>query len=223
MVSIIHQKVVFSMLVMCAMIFSGYVTAVCAEDPPEPAKQAAEAGLALFLKAIPVQYLGYFNFSNPQELEQAILGTPFRMYTIAPQDILNYQAGTPVSQILVPRTVWFFPVVVNGESRTLLEVQLMKGVWQAVGIGNSGTAKLWAIAQKAWHTVEGYESVFVRVFQAQADFVVLTHQGDIKMIPLESVQKALDLAQEGAYNPAEIIVGLQQSVQKNLESSPFKK
>jgi hypothetical protein len=183
--------------------------------PPAAVTDAARRGLRRFLKAIPQPELVHFNFADPTEVELAELGTPFELFTIRPEEILAYEPGTPLDRIVLPMPVWFFPVVVKGESRTLLYVELMRGSWQAVGIGSSGIAKRWAAAQGVRPTVDGHANVFVRVYQARADFVLSTKDSVIQMIPLKSAGSMLSEARE-RHDPAEVIASLRPSVVRGL-------
>ncbi|GAK54927.1 hypothetical protein U27_01758 [Candidatus Vecturithrix granuli] len=143
------------------------------------------------------------------------------IYTIPPEFILNYQADTPLEDMIAPTSIWCFPVLVNGESCTLLMVDLMDGVWKALGIGSSGIAKQWAAVNRVRYSAEGYTTRFVRIFQATADFVILSHRtAASKMIPLESARATLELDRIGEkYAPSKIIPDLQQTVRENLEAS----
>jgi hypothetical protein len=205
----------------CGFFWGMFVLTVFAEEAPVAARQAAEQGLSSFLQAIPAQDLAHFNFSDPKELEQATLGEPFLIYTIAPESILMYQANTPVESIIVPTSVWYFPVLINGETRTLLMVDMINGGWKAVGIGSSGIAKQWAAVDTTRCSAAGYTPRFVRIFQAMSDFVVLSHRtAGSKMVPLASAGTALALDKVGEeYAPAVIIPSLQQAVRDNLQAS----
>jgi hypothetical protein len=177
---------------------------------------AARLGLPTFLKAIPPVEIGRFNFADPTELQVAELGTPFRLFKMGPRQILDYDASTPLDQIVIAMPVWFFPVVVKGESRTLLYVEVMHGAWQAVGIGSSGIARRWAAAQGVRRAEDGHANIFVRVYQAQADFVLSTKDGVVHMIPLRSAGlPPSDLRER--HDPADVIRSLRPAVQRGLE------
>lgn len=211
-----------SIIIGCSWIFLGIVMAAAsAQDVPAAVKQAAEQGVTSFLQAIPAQDLAHFNFSDPTELERATLGEPFLIYTIAPESILAYQAGTPVEDLMAPTSLWYVPVLVNGESRTLLMIDLVGGTWKAVGIGGSGIAKQWSPADREQSVTLGYTPRFVRIFQATADFVVLSHRTSAsKMVPLASARTALASSKIGEeYAPSVIIPQLQHVVRENLETS----
>ena len=172
---------------------------------------AARLGLPKFLKAIPPEEMGHYGFADPAEVQVAELGTPFRLFTISRQQILDDDPATPLETLVLPLAVARFPVVVKGQSRALLYVEMTNGPWRAVGIGSSGIAKLWAAAQAVRPTTAGHANLFVRVFQARADFVLSTKDGTLEMIRLSSAGTSPDALQR-RHDPAEVIVSLQPSV-----------
>lgn len=215
-------------VVFCLILLMGadisYPEAEQIESPEEELKQVREAatrGLAPLLKAIPIGDLEHYNFPDEKELDQATLGNPFRICTITPELILNYSPGTSLEEVVSPTFVWLFPVILKGETRTLLTVDLIDGEWRAVAIGRSGLAKRWASILESWPSSEGYEHTFVRIFQAKADFVILSHPGETKITPLESTCISLGLHEAETYSPSDIMMKLQKPVQDNIESSQF--
>jgi hypothetical protein len=191
-----------------------------AAEVPAAVQAAAEKGLPTMLKAIPDNIVQQFNFSSPEELGQASLGTPFQVFTIHPDEILNYVAGTPIEEIISETDHWFFPVTVNGEARTLLTVAQMGGQWQAISIGSAGLAQEWADTVAKYDSSAGYTQKLVTIYQATADFVLLGGVGGDKLLPLKAGRVALGLKEEAEpSDPADIIFGLQGSVRKNIEAS----
>lgn len=215
------RGLVLGMFLGFLFVFSSFSAPISAEEIPAAAKAAAKDGLLPFLKAIPSEELEYFNFADQNEVDQAELGDPFMIYTILPDQILNYAVGTDVESIITPTNVWLFPVVSKGVARTLLTIDFVDGNWRAVSIGGTGVAKQWD-SIKGDSSLEG-ESVykFVRVYQAVADFVLISDIPGSKMVPLESARMSLGLEGKEAYEPSKIILGLQEPVRQNLEA--FKK
>jgi hypothetical protein len=200
-------------------IFSLFSAPILAEEEiPAAAVVAAQEGLLPLLEAIPVADLGHFNFSDRGEVDQAELGEPFMIYTILPERILNYKSGTSVESIISPTGVWLFPVVSNGEVRTLLTVDFVEGEWRAVSIGGSGVAKQWASITGDSSSAGGSNYKFVRVYQATADFVLMSNIKGTKMMPMESARISLELEGEGACDPSKMILELQDPVRKNIEA-----
>jgi len=191
------------------------------EEELEEVRRAAEGGLPSFLKTIPIEDLEEYGLSDQRELNQAMVGNPFRIYTVAPESILDYSREMSLEEIISPTSVWLFPVIVKAETRALLTVDVMGGEWRAVAIGRSGLAKQWASVVEFWPSSEGYEHTFVRVFQAKSDFVVLSHPEKTEVTPLESACVSLGLSEAETYSLSEVMMKLQKPVQDNLESSQF--
>ena len=188
-----------------------------AEKVPSAVKAAAEKGLPTMLKALPQEVLAQFNFSSSEELDLASLGTPFQVYTIPPEEILNYNAGTPIGQIIFETDHWFFPVTVKGEVRTLLTVAKVEGKWQAVSIGSAGLAKEWTEVVAKYNS---YTLKLIRIYQAAADFVLLGDAGTDELLPMTSGRVALGYTGDAEpMDPAETIFKLQGAVQKNIEEA----
>lgn len=207
--------VILSFLILCSL--AAGVQPVMAEKVPSAVQAAAAKGLPTMLQALPEEILAQFNFTSSEELSRATLGTPFQVYTIPPEEILNYNAGTPIGQIISATDHWFFPVKVNGEVRTLLTVAMVDGKWQAVSIGSAGLAQEWT-AVVAKYPSDTHK--LVRIYQAAADFVLLGDAGSDELLPLKSGRIALGFAGDAEpMDPAEIIFKLQGTVQKNIEGA----
>ena len=212
---------VLAAVALCLLILPGF--AWPGETAPPEVVQAADAGLGSFLQAIPAGEFEYYGFAAGEDLAPATLGEPFHVYTIAPDKILSYTAQTDFSSLVSPTDLWFFPVFLAGEVRTMLTVDRMDGTWQAVAIGSSGLAKQLQKVKDKWPESKGYEHKFVRIYQARSDFVVLSKAGTAQLAPLLSAGVALGLEKIKEevfelYPPAEIMPKLIPVVRQNLQS-----
>jgi len=196
------------------------VSPLYAGGVPGEVMTAAENGFKALLQKIPVDGLAHFNFSNLEEIEESVLGEPFRIHTILPEIILTYGGGVPLEKMISQTPIWIFPVLAGGEVRTFITVDLVEGAYQTVSVGGSALAKEWASVIKQWPPSAGYEHTFVRVYQATSDFILLSHgaQGG-GMVALSSARVSLGLSAGQVYNPAQILPALQAPVRKNLQSS----
>jgi len=210
--------IIWTAFLFLALLLVVSIPATTAEAP-SVVKEAASKGLGSFLKAIPRQDFGHFNFSSVEEMREAKLGKPFRVHTIVPDRLFAYTPGMPVKDIVSPTPVWLFPVLSRGETRTLLTVDILHGQWRAVAIGSSGLARRWDSVMKLWPSSIGYKHTFVRVFQATADFVLVSDMKESKLVPLESARVSLRLSKEKTYSPSETLIRLQKNVRRNLEAS----
>ncbi|KPJ49841.1 MAG: hypothetical protein AMJ41_02230, partial [candidate division Zixibacteria bacterium DG_27] len=171
--SLVRSRSVFQILALLSLYLLVLPKAAISDQaPPTEVVQAATGGLQPFLRAIPADNLAHYGFSNEAEFAQARLGEPLRVYTIVPDNISNYIPGTDLTSLLTATNLWYFPVLCFGEARTILTVDLVKGEWRAVAIGSSGLAKEVQKLRLRWPSSDGYEHTFVRVFQAQSDFLV---------------------------------------------------
>lgn len=209
--------VFLSFFICLSLAFGGQP--LMAAEVPSAVQEAAEKGLPTMLQALPENIVQQFNFSSPEELSQASLGTPFQVFTIHPDEILNYDAGTPIGKIISETDHWFFPVTVNGEVRTLLTVAQMGGQWQAVSIGNAGLGQEWTDIVAQYDSSTGYTHKLVRIYQAKADFVLLGGVGGDKLLPLKAGRVALGVKEDAEpMDPAEVILELQGPVKENIEA-----
>lgn len=188
-------------------------------DAPKEVQEAAIQGLIPFLHAIPENELALYNFSNKEEFNYASLGKPLRVYTIKPEEIINYEGNKSILEIVSATSVWLFPVVVNNEFRTLLTVDLIDNSWEATAIGSSGLAEQLSYMYKKWPSSEGYKHIFVRVFQATSEFVILLHSGKIEIKPLNSAIISLKLEEGKMIDPTDMILKLKRPVFENINSN----
>lgn len=214
-------KIVVSLTVVAILMLAGYSYPM--ETAPQEVIQAAIDGLGPFLKAIPSQDLDHYGFSDQKELAQAKLGKPFKVYTITPDKILNYNQENELAALISSTNLWFFPISYQGKARTILTVDLVNGKWKAVSIGSSGLAKELEKVKNTWPESNGYDLLLIRIYQAQSDFVAVSKDGISKIHPLESAAVALKLKKkfEGIpimYKPSEIIPKLSPVVRENLQS-----
>lgn len=189
-----------------------------AQDPPEEAVSAAQAGLSGYLQAIPPTDLSYFNFQSFEQLEQATLGDPLMLYTIDPSDILSFEGDTPIQDLLQETGIWMFPVLAEGKMRTFLQVEKLEQKWQAVSLGSSGLAEEWDNIGAAYPPEKSYDRKLVRIYQATSDFVFLDlPQGGNAFMPMRSARIVLELEGGNLQNPAQVVFDLQEPVRQNLE------
>ena len=197
------------------------IAPLSAQDVPPAAKAAAEKGFRSLLEAIPPDALSHFNFSNTDEMRQAILGEGFRVHTLPPELILSYDGSATIQEMIRPTSMWFFPVISKGQIRTLVTIDMVENEYKAVSIGGSGLSRQWARAQEMRPSSGGYERVFVRVYQAASDFVVISDTVETKMASLQAQEeKTLTAGGElTLHDPADVIMGLQGIVRENIDAA----
>ncbi len=210
---------VLSVLAIWLLLWTGALP-LSAQDVPPEVKAAAEQGYRSLLDAIPSDALSHFNFTNAGQVKQATLGEGFRVHTIPPESILAYDGKASVHELMVPTSIWFFPVISEGQARTLITVDKVGSGYKAVSIGGSGLALQWAGTRELYSS-GGHERVFVRVYQATADFVVISDGARTRMAPLGAamMQSLKDAGGSGLYEPSDIITGLRGPVKTMLDAA----
>lgn len=216
--SVIKAGLFLAWLVTAALLFISNAAAMLPQDIPEGLEDAARTGLPRFLHAIAQDDPGRFTFASLEEIERAELGEPFQVFTIPPRDILDYDGRAPVSSLIQPADIWFFPVLVDDDIKTLLTVEQSHGTWKAVAIGSSNLARQWFDIVKTYPRIQGYEPSFVRVYQAAADFVLLDRSPEPQAaVPLRSTSIVLGLAEDEPQTPSDLLLKMQDTVRKSLE------
>jgi len=158
--------------------------------PAHDIVQAATDGLAIFVKNKPGARIGHFGFASQADIDSAELGAGFQLFTIQP-DLLNASTSLDFQNLVTPINQWWFPIVVGGVNKALLTVALIEGKWTPVGIGASRLGAALAGLTAAWPQAAGYAHRFIRVYQAESDFVEMSQDGSIMgIVPLSSLLRA---------------------------------
>jgi hypothetical protein len=117
-----------SIMFSCTFLFSINNTMSLSNDRfqdtfPASALSSIETGFLEFIQKIPVGKMSDYGFSNDQELAKAELGTPFRLYTIKPESVINHKKNISVDQILIKTSQWYFPILVDKSIHAMLVVE----------------------------------------------------------------------------------------------------
>jgi len=137
------------------------------QDAPADVQQAAIQGLQPFLNKIPAISLAEYGFVPGNALDTATLGDPFQLYTITPGALEQYQPSLAVTEILTQTTMWYFPVLIAGQTRAILVVDRLDNQWQAVSLGYAGLAQELGALNRQWKASQGYHPMLIVVFQAR--------------------------------------------------------
>ncbi len=162
-----------------------------------------------------------------QELQGAQLGTGFEVHTVEPQDLLDPRAE--LSRVARPSGTWRFVIQREGRALGLATVQKFNGRWDTVAFGAAGLAQDVDALMHAHGNAERSNLRFIRVFQAQSDFLEVRGERDgrTRFAPLVSARQSLLLQAraaragapaDGLSEPAEFIDALRTAVRKNLDS-----
>ncbi|MFO1251484.1 MAG: hypothetical protein U1E77_10220 [Inhella sp.] len=162
-----------------------------------------------------------------QELQGAQLGPGFEVHTIEPQDLLDPRAE--LSRMAKPTGTWRFLIQREGRALGLATVQKFNGRWETIAFGAAGLAQDVDALMHAHGNAERSNLRFIRVFQAQSDFLEVRGERDgrARFAPLVSARQSLLLQAraaragapaDGMSEPAEFIDALRTAVRKNLDS-----
>lgn len=180
--------------------------------------EAAQDGLPLFLRSIPLSSLSIYGFSNETELNATTLGEALEVYTITPEEILHCTAETDISSVISSTSMWLVPVLCSGTVRTFLTVDCSTGRPQAVAIGSSGLARNVETIIRKWPVSEGYQYSMLRVNKAKSEFLLQFRNGKVKIVPLVSAKVALNLGVEDRLcDPFEIMSSLKSIILNSSE------
>jgi hypothetical protein len=180
---------------------------------------AARAGLPAMLAAIPERDLAAYGFGTTVDRSAVGLGGPVEVLTLTPAEISRSAAAGDL-----PRTTstssWLIPVIAGGRTRCLLTVARMDGRLKAVAIGSAGLAAQLDALLAAYPAREGWQSAFVRVFQARADLLFVSRQGTTRVALLQSAALALastsTLETRLTLTPQEVVERLKPVVEREL-------
>jgi hypothetical protein len=177
------QKLIFGIaLFFCFSAFMAH-----AQTAPPEVISAAEAGLQPFLSRISPEVRESYGFAKSDAFGQVHLGDSFNLYTITPDALLNYSAGSQVSSLLSKTNMWYFLVMVENKVRCILIVDQIDGKWQAVSLGYADLAKALSKVMQRWPKSKGFNPWLITVFQANEYLV---------MVPEESSDTLLSLLPE---------------------------
>jgi hypothetical protein len=171
--------------------------------PPAAVVSAARSGLAAFLSAGDRQGLMRLGFRRESEIDQAMLGEGFQVFTIAPDRLLKTGAADGPA-MAVGTSLWQFLVVSDHDARATLTIDRMNGEWLAVSLGASGVADQLMAMVRRYPTSTGFQLRLVRVYQASADLVEVSQSGTVAgLVPLVSARVALGLPDQ-AFDAADL-------------------
>ncbi len=174
-----------SLLAVLSLALLAFSANAWLETAPPEVVRAAEDGLQHYLSLIPPGENEKYGFAPGDDFAQAEVGAPFLLHAITPSALDAYEPGQPVSSLLSSSRTWYFPVLIDGEAKTILTVGRVGGSsWQAVGIGKASLSKELQKIRERWPASEGYDPRLVVVFQASTYFFTVPQKDDSNLTPL---------------------------------------
>jgi hypothetical protein len=181
------QKLIFGIaLFFCFSAFMAH-----AQTAPPEVISAAEAGLQPFLSRISPEVRESYGFAKSDAFGQVHLGDSFNLYTITPDALLNYSAGSQVSSLLSKTNMWYFLVMVENKVRCILIVDQIDGKWQAVSLGYADLAKALSKVMQRWPKSKGFNPWLIAVFQANEYLVMVPEESSDTLLSLLPAREEL--------------------------------
>lgn len=114
---------------------SGCVQAVKASGQMDE-REFAQSALENYVKyALNEKNVQNFGFANMEEAQAAKVGDPIQEMILGLRNLKEFKAGTALKEVLVDPGKLYFPVMVDGETRTKIEIVLINKEWVAGDLG----------------------------------------------------------------------------------------
>jgi hypothetical protein len=162
-----------------------------AQEPSDGVLKVANDGLISFLKQIPKGAMEEYGFAKDDNLDEAYLGSAFRLHNISPEVLSMYQSNDSVSSVISETDIWYFIVVVNDETKSILIVEKSNDEWKTVGLGYASLAKELDIILKQWPRQDGFNPLLIVVFQAQEYLFTIPEIDEYNLTPVLTPHKAV--------------------------------
>ena len=193
MVATFKKAKICIVFVICLMTLCLVHFEANAETAPQGVMDAARNGLYPFLQRISPDKFENYGFTAKDSLDNARLGSPFRVYTITPSTLFKYKSGDTVSSLISSTGMWYFPIMVDNDMRAILTVSRLNGVWKAVAMGQTSLARELGVVVRQWPRFKGYEPLLVMVFQAKSYFFTVPEKDDYNLTPFTFERKDFGL------------------------------
>jgi hypothetical protein len=146
--------------------------------------------LPFFLGRISPGSKELYGFASTDDLSAAQLGRPRQMLTITPAAIQKSSSGATVSSILSETSMWFFPIQIESEAKSMLVVDRDRGEWKAVSMGYAGLGHELNELLAQWPESKGFHPQLVAVFQAKQFYFTVPEVDDFNLTKIRQPQGA---------------------------------
>ena len=113
------------------------------------AQAQATNALAAFRRFVTSNDLARLGFLNTNEVNQAVLGEPFRVYRVSRTRAGTYMPGLEFSTLIEAQPRVIFPLVVSTNTKSSAMVRLDAGGWVTENWGNAGLGRQLAATRDA--------------------------------------------------------------------------
>lgn len=167
-------------LIMLLLVLAAPYSAT-AGDVPREVQDAAQEGLANFLKGR--TYGSVFNsigFMNQDEIDHAEIGEIYQVYAVDTNIILTDNSGIDSGELIIPINQWEAVIQYKGEPKSILTINFDGKKWRAVKIGAMILANELSMVKKVWPEARGYHTKLIRLYQPATELIQLSINNKIK-------------------------------------------
>jgi hypothetical protein len=101
----------------------------------EELREEASRALETFKKLVTEQNYKQMGFESLNEVALATLGEPIQDFMVRLDHLSKYQEGRDPNEILSPTNLFVFPVLVEEQVRSSIDIVGQEGTWEAVSFG----------------------------------------------------------------------------------------
>jgi hypothetical protein len=127
------------------IIFTLCISCSCGpEAPTTPGnkEETASESLEIFKRLVTRDNYDSLGFESFDELSRVELGEPLQYFLVHLKDLLGYQSGGDPNKILNGGDMWLYPVLVDGNARSSIELVKKDNRWKAVSFGYPNLTRL---------------------------------------------------------------------------------
>ena len=221
-----HKRLLRNAIFLLAFFVLFYSWSVYADGgPSEDVRRAANEAMKGFLSPDRLDDLRELGFESKADINKAILGEGFEIFTIPPDALLDDTRLQDLHSLITSTNQWSFLVRANDEPKMVVTVGLSKGKWEPVSFGASGFAKVMSLFLNEWPKSSGYRFRYVKVYQANSSFIELSKGKEvIGIVPGQNLTGLLTGTVPEGHDPKKllkkehILQALRDAVKKNKEN-----
>jgi hypothetical protein len=172
----------------------------------------------------PAQFvkLGY---KDKAEFDKAVLGDPYIVYTIAPEQLLEYQPGKDFSSLLTKSGYIVYPVISDGKNKSLLWMYEKDNQWKIAKIGSAGLSENLKTSEAAiqknretYKLASAEKPRMVRIYQLYLDLFYIKGEQSEYLVPMQTIPE-MKIRGGMFYQMQDILPILQEEMKQKM---PFK-
>lgn len=192
------------------------------EKPSSEIIAAAKQGINTFVKDPNMTNLQDYGFATKKDIDSAVLGKGYHVYTVNPDTLLNNDTQD-LGSMAVPTDMWEFLIMSQGKAVSVLTIAKMNDRWTAVSIGKTGMAEQMGNFIKKWPESKETSHRLIRIYQAASDLMELSQTGKKKgFVPFMSSRAAMGLTKtefdpSDVHDSKDITTQLGPAVRRNIE------